>query len=66
MHPEFHVSYLQPHLGPVLLLPKAPLLYDDAVIGEYKAKDILDSNIDHSGPKYFVKWLSYPIFESMW
>ena len=33
---------------------------------EYEVEDILDSCISHSSPNYFVKWLRYLVFESMW
>ena len=64
MHPVFHVSYLQPHVGPAPLLPTAPFPLDDAAAGEYEVDDILDSCISHSGPEYFVKWLGYLVFET--
>ena len=66
MHPVFHVSYLRPHLGPALPLPPAPLPLDDVAAGECEVEDILDSLMGHSGPKYLVKWLGYPVFESTW
>ena len=55
VHPEFHVSYLQPHLGPPPLLPPAPLLLDDVATGEYDVGDILDLHMGHFGPKYLLK-----------
>ena len=64
MHPEFHATYLQPHLGPALCLPPAPL--DDVAAGEYKVKDILDLCMSCFGPEYLVKWLGYPVLESLW
>ena len=54
MHPVFHVSVLQPGLGPNPLSPAAPLPLDD-VAGECEVKDILDSGRGHSGPEYLVK-----------
>ena len=66
VHPVFHVSYLRPHWGPAPSLPPAPLPLDDLAAGEYEVENILDSCLGHSRPVYLVKWLGYPVFESMW
>ena len=62
----FHVSYLPPNLDPAPPLLSVPLPLDGIAASEYEVKDILDSQIDHSGPKYLVKWLGYPVYESVW
>ena len=53
-------------MGPTPPLSLAPLPLDDATTGEYEVKDILDSYLGHFNPDYVVKWLGYPVFESMW
>ena len=62
----FNVSYLRPHVGPVPPLPPAPLPLDDPAAGEYEFEDISDSHLCYFRPKYLVKWLGYPVFESTW
>ena len=47
VHPVFHVSYLQPYLGPASPLPPAPLPLDDMASVEYKVKGILNSYIGY-------------------
>ena len=66
MQPVFHISYFRPHLGPAPPLPPAPLPLDNVVAVEYEVEDILGSHLGHSRPEYLVKWLGYPVFESMW
>ena len=66
VHPVLYVSYLWPHMGPAPPLPPAPLLLDDVAAGEYKAENILDLHMGYFGPEYHIKWLGYPVFESMW
>ena len=62
----FHISYLWPHLRPTPPSPPAPLPLDDVATGEYEVDAILYSFIGHFSPDYLVKWLGYPVFESMW
>ena len=66
IHPVFYVSYLHPHVGPVLPHPLPPLLLNDDAAGEYEVEDILDSRLGCYGTKYLIKCLRNPVFEAMW
>ena len=46
-------------------LPPAPFPLDNTASGEYEVNDILDSCLGHFVPEYLMKWLGYPVFETM-
>ena len=66
VHPVFHVSYLRPCWAHSHLYLHHLYLWMIVAAGEYEVEDILNSRIGHSRPEYIVKWLGYPVFESMW
>ena len=59
----FHNSYFYPHLGPFPALQPPPFLLDNIAAKEYEVGENKDSNLDHFGIKYLVKWVDYPIFK---
>lgn len=66
MHSLFHVSYLGPHVEPAQLSPPTLLPLYDKLADGYEVEDILDSIFSRLGIEYPIKWVSYPILESMW
>ena len=68
MHPDFHVSLLEPHIAntfPRRVVDIPPPIEVDG-IPEFEVQAVLDSRIRRRTLQYFVDWVGYDEYDHSW